>query len=362
MNTPNNSGTFKKIVLWNAALLIAGVIVIELFFGGWISSNGMNKLNILGDVHYTYDTSRLYRGGGEIRYDRDKYGLRGEYKDIGGIDILTVGGSATDQRYLTEGETWQDVMRKSFEKGGNNVYIVNAGVDGQSTYGNIKDFDLWFPLIPGLKTKYILAYIGTNDIFTSEGFHNDDVEGTHTLKSAVKSKSVLYRMYRTLSGMYLARFKYPISHRAIDFQKIAWTDKALNDCDESCISEKLVSYESRLRDLIGRIQNMGAKPIIVSQASRMYKMKDGNVIGITETLDFQGRKINGVDYYYIASFLNKKTMDVCKSEGAICIDLANELNFDDDDFYDYIHNTPKGSEKVGHYLYSKLDGVIGGHL
>ena len=41
---------------------------------------------------------------------------------------------------------------------GKDVYVVNAGVDGQSTVGHIKNFDWWFPNIPDLKVKYFLFY------------------------------------------------------------------------------------------------------------------------------------------------------------------------------------------------------------
>jgi hypothetical protein len=37
------------------------------------------------------------------------------------------------------------------------------GVDGHSTFGHIATFDKWFPLIPNLKAKYIISYIGIHD-------------------------------------------------------------------------------------------------------------------------------------------------------------------------------------------------------
>jgi hypothetical protein len=34
--------------------------------------------------------------------------------------------------------------------------------------------------------------------------------------------------------------------------------------------------------------------------------------------------------------------------------MPNEVAFDGDDYYDYLHNTPKGAEKIGRYLAAKL--------
>lgn len=44
--------------------------------------------------------------------------------------------------------------------------------------------------------------------------------------------------------------------------------------------------------------------------------------------------------------------------GGICIDLAKELTFEDEDFYDGAHNTPQGAKKIGRYLYTKLHNVL----
>jgi hypothetical protein len=38
--------------------------------------------------------------------------------------------------------------------------------------------------------------------------------------------------------------------------------------------------------------------------------------------------------------------------------LANELSFDDKDFYDYAHNTRVGAAKIGDYLHEQLQGEI----
>jgi lysophospholipase L1-like esterase len=129
-----------------------------------VLANRLNKLNLIRDVDLTYDVGGLYQTDNkQIRYKRDSYGLRGNYGTPGQIDILTVGGSTTDQRFISEGATWQDVLHHVFAAHGKTVHVANAGVDGQSTYGHIKDFDWWFPYIPNLKARYFLFYLGIND-------------------------------------------------------------------------------------------------------------------------------------------------------------------------------------------------------
>jgi hypothetical protein len=75
----------------------------------------------------------------------------------------------------------------------------------------------------------------------------------------------------------------------------------------------------------------------------------------SEALTYNGLKINGMDQCIMMQLLNKRTLDFCRSNQGICIDLAGELEFDDTDFYDFYHNTPRGAEKIGQYLNQKLE-------
>lgn len=51
-------------------------------------------------------------------------------------------------------------------------------------------------------------------------------------------------------------------------------------------------------------------------------------------------------------------MAACREVMAVCIDLAAELFFEDGDHYDEVHTTPKGSARIGRYLFEKLKDVI----
>jgi hypothetical protein len=129
------AGGTARIVLFNAILLCVGGVALELVFGNWFRPNRMNRLNIPRSVTRDYDSSALYPSANPVvRYTRDEWGLRGGYDSPANIHILTVGGSATDQHYVADGATWQDVIVREFAAEGKQVSVVNAGVDGQSTH------------------------------------------------------------------------------------------------------------------------------------------------------------------------------------------------------------------------------------
>ena len=351
-----------RVVLVNILLLIAGLLAVEVIFGDWVGTPRLNKLNLLVDVELRYDAGHLYSSAsGEVVYRRDAHGLRGAYGTPETIDILTVGGSTTDQRYITEGATWQDVLRADFSSNGRKLSIANAGVDGQSTYGHIKNFEWWFPFIPNLKPKYLLYYLGTNDLRKDEGGPYDDLRGESvhfsSLKRQLERRSAIFDLYRKAAGIRAAR-AIQAQHRRVDFQQITWIERPNASNHAAMQRGRLDAYAGRLAILNGMTRNLGAIPIYVTQPTRRCKRSGDKLVGSAETSTFDGTEINGIDYCLMLDALNRRTMDFCRGSGGICIDLAAELEFDDNDFYDYTHNTPAGAAKIGHFLYSRLRGTL----
>ena len=67
---------------------------------------------------------------------------------------------------------------------------------------------------------------------------------------------------------------------------------------------------------------------------------------------YRGKNYNGVDYYIMSRLINKETMNVCEEVNGICLDLDSEINYDlAKDFYDTLHTTPSGSEKIAKTIY-----------
>ena len=82
-----------------------------------------------------YDASKLYSSSTEVitKYTRDKDCYR-SFENNGSPIALTIGGSTTDQRYVLNENTFQDVLDGLVK---NKIDFVNGGVDGQSSYGHL---------------------------------------------------------------------------------------------------------------------------------------------------------------------------------------------------------------------------------
>ena len=112
-------------------------------------------------------------------------------------------------------------------------------------------------------------------------------------------------------------------------------------------------YEPNLRRLIAEHQKRDEQVIFVSQATRpsMFRM-EGDTIWVRDP---------GIAAYAVAlGLINAATQRVCNQSAPRCrfIDLASEISFEDDEFYDNVHTTPAGSRRIGTYLGKKLLAIV----
>jgi hypothetical protein len=58
--------------------------------------------------------------------------------------------------------------------------------------------------------------------------------------------------------------------------------------------------------------------------------------------------------FFAINRLNTRLMRTCRSLKATCIDLAKNLSFEPSDFYDHMHTTPSGAQKIDAFLFHRL--------
>ena len=353
-----------KMILINISVFLLLLIPVELVWRLYLQNNIKHSLNILADAHIFYDVSSLYgEPGRQIRYIRDKNGFRGAYGSLNDIEMIVMGGSTTDQRYIDDSETWDHVLREKLSAAERrDVIIVNAGVDGQSTYGHLKDFDLWFSQLHEIRPRYILFYVGINDFYTNPGYSYDDLNySTSSMLQEFFRGSPIYHLYRVTDGMLRAknsRLAYG-GAQIVKATSLAQTTLPLisdQQLYETLMARRLDGYKKRLKLLATRTRQLGAEPVFVTQRFYSYWKEKGRIVGAADVSLYDGVQYNGVDMYYMNRLLNKTTMSTCRAIKGVCLDLAADVEFGPGDFYDIFHNTPAGTRKIGEYLSEKLRG------
>ena len=367
----NNNDAFKlisQILIFNMALLMFCLFLLQLLFGDWLYNNPwFNKSVVISDKSFLIKLNNLYESDIDfINYSRDQYGLRGKYDSIDNINIITIGGSTTDQRYITDSLTFQRVLQKEFLNSGRNISIANAGIDGQSTIGHLNNFYWWFPYINGLRADYFLFFIGINDyhVFNSKiknTLHSDlvNIKNSYSKKDKFKyyfSENIINQLLRLIDALYYSK-KEGLTHGAHKPVKISnkTIEKGKILDYETLMKEDLIDYKDRLFKLNYEVKKLGGKAIFVSQSRKIYKLNNDRIIGVPNFGKYKDIDINGVDYFHIMQLMHNSVKEVAEQTNAIFLDLDSELVFDyEKDFYDDMHTTPLGSEKIGKYLYKQL--------
>jgi len=351
-------------VVWGVGYkLLIGVLLVELIFGGWFNPlNRLKNLNIPRNTVMRYDVSTLYPRNSLITYTRDQYGLRGVYPSPDSIDILTVGGSSTDQSMVSDEETWQAVLQNEFHKNNQPLSVVNAGRNGQSTIGHIKCFELWFPVIPNFKPKYILFYIGENDLNGGE-WEKDSLIVKMTIvrlvSSSIRHNSFFFPSLHTLYRKFKNDHGIP-ANKLVDPALKTWTTLPLiqDSSYHQIMAGHLDQFAQRLNRLMDYTDSMGAKGIFVTHADRDWRFVDGRLEGVGDSALFGTVAFNGVDKFRMMQEQNRVMAQVAQERGAFFLNTGESHIWEDSDFYDLVHFTPDGCRKFGKMLYDSLNAQI----
>lgn len=357
-----------------AALLI-GAAAAELSLGRWFSQDPLDRLGLDRDLAQVVDARGLYPGAQAFVLRHDHWGFRGGGDNPAGIAVLTLGGMATYQPLLPEDQTWQQVMRRQFQiNGRRDVTIANGGSRSQDTAAMLKALRDWLAHVPDLHPRFILAHVG-QDEGRSEDFAG--VQSIDLLRSdfgaALVNQAVGrfpaeterfakdYPLLRRHSGLYRWWQKHfpprpdadatPELHLRIAPAAAHWTDTASHPLPPDVGA--MDAYRSRLKTLADEIHAMGAVPVFITAIRGDFKRQGGKVLGLV-----RDSGANGLDEYNALEQFNAATRAVCREQGLLCLDLAGEVPFEPNDFYDYVHMGPAGAEKIGRWLYGKLAGLV----
>jgi len=367
------SSTRAALILCCAALLALaiGLVALELVFGQWLrdaDGSRLDRMNVVRDRHIVYDVRHIHGpDAAPVRYTRDRHGLRSRCEAIERMQLVTLGGSTTDQVYIDDDQTWQEVMRRQLNAAvpGLDLCVANAGVDGHTTFGHVESLKHWLPMVPALRPRLVLLYIGINDAamrLNKGAFDEAKPEGDggwlSAVKRTVKNNSALYRVW---SRWRRADDGVPVfaAHRMIDPKEFVYSSEASSAGIDTLIEQNTAAFRLRLRTLVQQIDRLGAKPVCVSQPSIIYKEVGERWLGLPKVFTYEGKTYNGLDYRQSLLALNRTMAADCPAAGGYFIELENKP-FIAADFYDGVHMSPAGATKVGNLLAAEFQrqGIV----
>ncbi len=340
--------------------ILLGVFVIEILLRTFSSQHSLSKTevaNILRNFNFEYKIDGLYESESNfITYSRNEFGLRDNCNSPEEIDILTVGGSTTDQRYVKLESTFQSVLEKKIiDHIKKDICISNAGVDGHTTFGHIYSFKNWFPLIPNLKPKYVILYIGINDAdFRLNGKNKGyDINNNYTIKGFAKNFYIIQKLMPLIrylrDKMMNQNLKYA-NHSKVIYTHNDYISKKINSETKklTVINSKL--FEKKLNIILNEIELMNSQHICVTQPHKFVYNFSNNKKGIPSVF---GENFSGLDFDYSLNALNEVMKNLC---GKYFIEIKNE-ELQLSHFYDGVHTNEKGSELLGKIIFEKMKKI-----
>ena len=324
--------------------------------------------NIKIDGRKIYGESTNY----DIFYQRNNNGYRISNNSNDELfKILTIGGSTTDQKFISEGDTFQDYIQSKVT---NDFQVINAGIDGQSSYGHLMSLKKWHSKVLERKeVKKIVFLLGVNDIRLVDS-SDDRLNNLYDIPSPItrlriflKKKSFIYEKASQLKEKFINNFQ---SADGID--KLGHGIQNPNFLKDNQLPKfRNLELDKNLNEYILLIEQLAitsnkffptANIYFVQQQDPKCKYKNSTSYTIRKIINKESNNQSN----------NENLLNYCRKLGQIYLAQDKALNspkinfkpytikmyidspIPDNGFYDGLHTNPLGSKVLGEYLYSKI--------
>jgi lysophospholipase L1-like esterase len=318
-----------------------------------------------------FENEKISRLDKEIVHTKNSLGFRGEEKpnDFNKyLSVVAIGGSTTECYYLSDGKDWVTHVNANLKTDFNPFWINNAGLNGHSTFGHqmlLEDF-----IVP-LKPKVALFLVGINDLGRANMDNNSMV--SHEQKTAVGSDynvgdSWIKDTFRNLIKKSEVINLIYVLERGIATQKQNFRDDVqmnITPKDTVSISQDSIKfaistckvgidlYSERLKKLVNTCKKANIEPILITQPLLLGFGQD-SIIHINLAKARNAQNGNGDLYWQKLQAYNDITRQVTKDSQIHLIDLANILPKNSLYFYDEMHYTNEGANKIGQIVSTDL--------
>jgi lysophospholipase L1-like esterase len=270
------------------------------------------------------------------------------------LSIIAVGGSTTECRLLSDDKTWCAALARILDRHFEGVWLDNAGMDGHSTFGHSILLD---QVVLDLHPKYVLFLVGVNDVGRADlselDQSTDPLRQSFAMRAVERSEllSTLLVLYRTAKAADLGLLHLP----ELDPRTALRSDETEAQSEAFLAEHRsryLAPYEARLRHLVSRTREGGIEPVLITQPALYGDAIDPTTSVDLAPLDFYGRRASTA--WKVLELYNDVTRRVASEAGVLLVELARRMPKDSGLFYDWVHYTNAGSEKVAEIVADDL--------
>ncbi len=302
------------------------------------------------------------------RHTTNRWGFRGDEPPLqrwGPVTtIVTVGGSTTLCFYLDDAKTWPYLLQEKLKAAGREAWVGNGGLDGQSTRAHLIFAE---KVIPRIRPDVVVFLTGINDLGFSisepvrvlgNSYDKKDVWGNR-IKPFLFNSRVIQVLY-TWKLILWDRVEVVTTSPHHDYtpRLIQGAPDSVPD-DVRPLLPGLPEYRENIRRLIRLTRSAGARPVFLTQpslfeATPYWQVRDGGLYWLRNLK----ARVSGATMRRFLDAYNRTLLEVCAEEKADCYDLASDLRSGPDIFYDTMHLTEKGADRVAELTAAFLDRVL----
>lgn len=298
----------------------------------------------------------------------NRWGLRGEEPPEdweSWTTIVTVGGSTTADYYLDDSRTWSHVLQETLRRENPHVWVGNGGIPMHSS--ETHDFFLR-EVVAEIRPDIVVFLIGINDIGQ---FMRGSVALTEPPLPERGARAFLFARSRLLQSLYKAKKVYLEGAPVISETSDPEFELLPMPAPEAPLPEDLGSlipdpdcYKRRVLRLIETCRDLGVTPVFLTQPL-LYEDTEHwrGIQGGCSWVLGSDSIFSAATHWRMLDYLNRQLIEVCDQEGVACFDLASRIPHESTMFYDAMHFTEAGSERIGRltgeYLLSRglLEGT-----
>ena len=377
------TGRFARIAKeWaaNGLLVIAGAAIGLLLFEAGLRVFSPVDMRIKGDrielsrmKTIVMDGSKFPKFDNTIVQTRNSLGFRGPNPPNAfdkALTIIAVGGSTTEEYYLSDGKTWPEQLGNHLSNWFENAWVNNAGMDGQTTFGHQQ---LMTQHIISLRPKVVLFMAGINDRGKAQAtLYDENVRPANPMPISTIGRMVwhlsrsseLFALGLNVFRSYEAQ-RGNLGHGNIDFSKIGTVDLppgAMEKLGES-YAPYLPVFADQLGKLIGISRANGIVPVLLTQTALWGRGIDpttGRELGRLASeggiaLDAETTvTLNASASWDVLELYNEVIRRVGQETNTFVVDLARSMPKDSKYFYDWMHFTNEGAAKAADLMVRSL--------
>ncbi|MCB0518011.1 MAG: SGNH/GDSL hydrolase family protein [Lewinellaceae bacterium] len=275
------------------------------------------------------------------------------------LSIITIGGSTTECRYSTEGKDWPAHLAQDLQTNFKNVWLDNAGLDGHSTFGHqvlLNDY------VVKIRPKVVLFYVGINDMGTKDlnSFDKGALKGNNNgAMNFLVNHSELANVVFNILRMWRAK-KHKLEHNLetdlLKEPQMTMTTEAENAFLQT-YKPYAQKYKARLQQLANTCKANGIYPVFMTQPV-LYGEGTDDVTGADLENIKVWKEANGKAVWALLKTYNETTKMVAAENQCGLLDIAEKLPKSSRYYYDLMHYSNEGSEKVAWLAWQELVPIL----